>query len=144
MPASHPTDSLEPTKHFIRMHPGERFNTCTHLFGFALAVLGVPLMLTASLPTGNAGKIAGGLVFALSCVALYAASAFFHGSHGQARLWWQRADHCAIYLLIAGSYTPFALVALQGAWGWARMAALPSQSAISIMPNRRARCMSGS
>ena len=86
----------------------------------------------ASLPTGNAGKIAGGLVFALSCVALYAASAFFHGSHGQARLWWQRADHCAIYLLIAGSYTPFALVALQGAWGWARLAAVWSIALLGI------------
>lgn len=89
-------------------------------------------MLTASLPTGNAGKIAGGLVFALSCVALYAASAFFHGSHGQARLWWQRADHCAIYLLIAGSYTPFALVALQGAWVWARLAAVWSIALLGI------------
>ena len=131
MPASHPTDSLEPTKHFIRMHPGERFNTCTHLFGFALAVLGVPLMLTASLPTGNAGKIAGGLVFALSCVALYAASAFFHGSHGQARLWWQRADHCAIYLLIAllgiarelGVASPKPPLALYIGMGWVMVVA---------------------
>lgn len=124
MPTSRPTDLLEPTAHFIRMHRGERFNTCTHLFGFALAVFGIPLVLTASLPTGNLGKIAGGLIFALSCIALYAASTLFHGSHGRAKLWWQRADHCAIYLLIAGSYTPFALVAVQGAWDWARLVAV--------------------
>jgi hemolysin III len=132
MPTSRPTDSLAPTTHSIRMRPGERFNTCTHLFGFALAVLGVPLMLTASLPTGNVGKIVGGLVFALSCVALYAASTFFHGSHGQAKLWWQRADHCAIYLLIAGSYTPFALVAVQGAWDWTLLVAVWSIALLGI------------
>lgn len=131
-PTSRPTDSLEPTKHFIRMRPGERFNTCTHLFGFALAVLGVPLMLTASLPTGNVGKIVGGLVFALCCVALYAASTFFHGLHGQAKLWWQRADHCAIYLLIAGSYTPFALVAMQGAWDWTLLVVVWSIALLGI------------
>ncbi|ADX44579.1 Hly-III family protein [Paracidovorax avenae ATCC 19860] len=108
----------------MEMRPGERFNTCTHLLGFALAVPGVPLMLLVSLPTGDAGKIAGGLVFALSCVALYAASTFFHGAQGRAKSWWRRADHCAIYLLIAGSYTPFALVAARGAWDWAVLGAV--------------------
>ncbi|RYF40160.1 MAG: hemolysin III family protein, partial [Comamonadaceae bacterium] len=58
-------------------------------------------------------------VFALCCVVLYAASTLFHGTQGRAKAWWQRADHCAIYLLIAGSYTPFALVSVPGAWGWA-------------------------
>lgn len=106
------------------MHPGERFNTCTHLLGLVLAILGVPLMLAKTLPGGDAGKIAGALIFALSCVALYTASTLFHGTHGRAKLWWQRADHCAIYLLIAGSYTPFALVTLQGTWGWSLLVAV--------------------
>lgn len=114
------------------MLPGERFNTCTHLFGFVLAIFGVPLILVSSLPSGDARKIAGGLVFALSCVALYAASTFFHSSRGQAKLWWQRADHCAIYLLIAGSYTPFALVAVQGFWVWALLVAVWSAALLGI------------
>jgi len=121
---SHSVDSLASRKHAICMSPGERLNTCTHLFGLVLAILGVPLMLEKTLPGGDAGKIAGALVFALSCVALYAASTLFHMTHGQAKLWWQRADHCAIYLLIAGSYTPFALVTLQGAWGCGLLAAV--------------------
>ncbi|MFZ3118310.1 MAG: hemolysin III family protein [Variovorax sp.] len=100
------------------MYPGERFNTCTHLLGLVLAVLGLPVLLAKTLPGGNAAKIAGALVFALSCVALYAASTLFHSARGEAKLRWQRVDHCAIYLLIAGSYTPFALVTLQGTWGW--------------------------
>jgi len=106
------------------MYAGERFNTCTHLFGLVLAILGVPLMLAKTLPGGDVGKIAGALVFALSCVALYAASTLFHGTRGRARLRWQRIDHCAIYLLIAGSYTPFALVTLQGSFGWAVLVAV--------------------
>ncbi|ABM31347.1 hemolysin III family protein [Paracidovorax citrulli] len=122
---SRPADPLAPIHRCsMGMRPGERFNTCTHLLGFALAIPGVPLMLIVSLPTGDVGKIAGGLVFSLSCVALYAASTFFHSSHGAAKLWWQRADHCAIYLLIAGSYTPFALVAARGAWDWAVLVAV--------------------
>lgn len=108
----------------IRMLPGERLNTCTHLLGLVLSVVGVPLMLAKTLPGGNAAKIAGALIFALSCVALYAASTLFHGTLGRAKLWWQRADHFAIYLLIAGSYTPFALVTLQGNWGWSLLAAV--------------------
>jgi hemolysin III len=99
------------------MHPGERFNTSTHLLGLALATVGVPLMLIKTLPGGDVAKIVGSMVFALSCVALYAASVLFHATAGLAKSRWQRVDHCAIYLLIAGSYTPFALVSLGGVWG---------------------------
>ena len=119
------------------MYPGERFNTCTHLFGLVLAVLGLPMMLAKTLPGGDAAKIAGALVFALSCVALYGASTLFHSARGEAKLRWQRVDHCAIYLLIAGSYTPFALVTLQGAWGWMLLAAVWSIAAFGILRELR-------
>jgi hemolysin III len=100
------------------MHPGERFNTGTHLLGLALAAtVGLPLILIKTLPGGDLAKIVGSVVFALSCVALYAASVLFHATAGEAKSRWQRVDHCAIYLLIAGSYTPFALVSLGGLWG---------------------------
>ncbi len=100
------------------MHPGERFNTGSHLLGLVLAVLALPVMLAKTWPGGDAAKIAGALVFALSCIGLYAASTLFHHARGEAKLRWQRVDHCAIYGLIAGSYTPFALVTLQGFLGW--------------------------
>lgn len=106
------------------MLPGERFNTCTHGLGLALSILGVPIMLAKTVPGGDVWRIAGGLVFSLSCVVLYAASTFFHGTYGAAKLWWQRMDHCAIYLLIAGSYTPFALVAAQDFWDLAPLVAV--------------------
>ena len=106
------------------MPAGERFNTCTHFLGLVLAILGVPFVLSKTLPSGDGGKIGGGLAFTLCCVVLYAASTLFHGTQGRTRLLWQRADHCAIYLLIAGSYTPFALVRVSGAWGWGLLAAV--------------------
>jgi hemolysin III len=114
------------------MHAGERFNTWTHLFGLALAVLGLPVLLAKALPGGDLARIAGALVFALSCVGLYAASTLFHSARGAAKRRWQRLDHCAIYLLIAGSYTPFALVTLQGPWGSLLLAVAWSLAALGI------------
>jgi hemolysin III len=114
------------------MYPGERFNTCTHLFGLVLAVLGLPMLLAKTLPSGNTAKITGALIFALSCIALYAASTLFHSARGKAKLRWQRVDHCAIYLLIAGSYTPFALVTLHGIWGGLLLVAVWSLAACGI------------
>lgn len=114
------------------MSPGERFNTWTHLLGLLLAVAALPLVLAKALPTGDAAKIAGALVFALTCVMLYGASTVYHWARGRSKLWWQKADHCAIFLLIAGSYTPFALVTLHGAWGWGLMLAVWGMAAFGI------------
>jgi hemolysin III len=106
------------------MYPGERLNGYSHLLGLVLALLATVLFLAKTLPTGDAARIAGALVFSLSAVALYAASTLFHSTRGRLKRFWERADHCAIYLLIAGTYTPFALVTLQGAWGWVLMVAV--------------------
>lgn len=104
------------------MDPGERFNTCTHLLGLVLAVLGVPLMLAKTVPGGDAARSIGASAFALSCVALYGASTLFHGTQGRAKARWQRVDHAAIYLLIAGTYTPFALATPQDCGRWLMLA----------------------
>ncbi|RZL96751.1 MAG: hemolysin III family protein [Variovorax sp.] len=114
------------------MHRGERFNSATHAAGLLLALGGAALLLAKALPQGDPARTAGAMVFALSMVALYGASTLFHSTRGAARLFWQRADHCAIYLLIAGTYTPFALVTLQGPWGWALLAAIWSAAGFGI------------
>ena len=119
------------------MYAGERFNTWTHLSGLVLAILGVPLLLAKTLPTGDGGKIAGALVFALCCVALYAASTLFHATCGRSKRRWQRVDHCAIYLLIAGSYTPFALVTLRGGSGWVLLVAAWGTATLGIWRDSR-------
>lgn len=100
------------------MVAGERFNTCTHLLGLVLAVLGGAVLMVRTLPMGDPTRTIAALVFAVSMVALYGASTLFHSSRGRTKLFWERADHCAIYLLIAGTYTPFAMVTLQGFWGY--------------------------
>lgn len=115
-----------------RMHHGERFNGYSHLFGLLLALAGGALLLGKALSQGDAARIAGALVFGGSMVALYAASTLFHSSRGASRLFWQRADHCAIYLLIAGTCTPFALVALQGIGAWLLLGALWSGAIFGI------------
>lgn len=120
------------------MHAGERFNTCTHLLGLVLALLGTAVLMARTLPLGDAIKTIAALVFALSMIALYAASTLFHGSRGRTRLFWQRADHCAIYLLIAGTYTPFALVTLHGLWGGLLLGAIWLGAAIGIRRELRA------
>jgi hemolysin III len=108
----------------IPMYPGERFNGYSHLLGLMLATAGSALLLARTVPGGDPTRTASALVFALSMVTLYAASTLYHSTRGRMRLFWQRIDHCAIYLLIAGSYTPFALVTLQGAWGYVLLAAI--------------------
>ena len=106
------------------MYPGERLNGYSHLLGLVLALLAAPLLLAKTVPTGDPARIAGALVFSLSVVALYAASTLFHSTRGHLKRVWERADHCAIYLLIGGTYTPFALVTLQGLWAWLLLAAI--------------------
>lgn len=99
------------------MYPGERLNGYSHFFGLLLALAATALLLVKTVPTGDPARIAGALVFSLSAVVLYAASTLFHSTRGRLKRVWEQADHCAIYLLIAGTYTPFALVTLQGIWG---------------------------
>ena len=104
------------------MYPGERLNGYSHLLGLLLALPAAAALLLKTVPTGDPARIAGALVFSLSAVALYAASTLFHSTRGRLKRVWERADHCAIYLLIAGSYTPMALVGLRGGWGWSLFA----------------------
>ena len=114
------------------MYHGERFNGYSHLLGLMLAAAGSALLLAKTVPGGDLAKTASAIVFAVSMVTLYAASTLFHSTRGRAKRFWQRVDHCAIYLLIAGSYTPFALVTLQGTWGWALLGSTWSAALVGI------------
>lgn len=91
------------------MYYGQRFNAYSHLAGFVLAVGAGVMLLREIAPRGNHLQLAAAIVFALSVTVLYAASTATHSIRGRTYLFWQRVDHCAVYLLIAGTYTPFAL-----------------------------------
>lgn len=100
------------------MYHGERLNSVTHLLGLALAIVGSVVLVTQAVQSGDVFKIASYSIFGFTMIALYGASTLYHSSRGASKERWAKADHCAIYLLIAGTYTPFTLVTLQGEWGW--------------------------
>jgi hemolysin III len=100
------------------MYQGERLNSWSHLIGAALAISGLILLTTFAASTGDPWKIVSVVVYGSTLVLLYVISTLYHSLQGRAKAVFQRLDHCAIYLLIAGSYTPFALVTLRGPLGW--------------------------
>ena len=100
------------------MYKGERFNSITHLVGALLALGGVSVLVTFAALEGDAHRIVGYSVYGTTLFLLYLFSTLYHSLPGRAKKVFRVLDHQAIYLLIAGTYTPFTLVALGGALGW--------------------------
>ena len=102
----------------------EPVNGLTHAAGGLLAALGLGVLLATAWSAGRIDQLVAFGVFGLSLIALYAASALYHllplSPSGVARL--RRLDHMAIFVLIAGTYTPFCLLALDGGWRWGLLA----------------------
>lgn len=97
----------------------ELANTLTHGAGALLSLIAGVGLIALSAGTGDPWRIVGAAVFSLALVLLYTASAVYHGAPGgPAKFRLEILDHCAIFLLIAGTYTPFTLVSLRGPWGW--------------------------
>lgn len=101
------------------MYYGERFNAVSHLIGSIMAITGTVFLLIKSAHDGDAYRIVSSAIYGASLIFLYGVSTLYHSirSH-RAKHILQKFDHCAIYLLIAGSYTPFTLTTLNGGWGW--------------------------
>jgi hemolysin III len=94
-------------------------NSISHGLGFLLAVASLPILVWQANRLGGATDIVAASVFSVTMMLLYGVSALYHAlPSGTAKQWLQRLDHAAIYLFIAGSYTPFTLGVLNGAWGW--------------------------
>ncbi|MCD1608236.1 PAQR family membrane homeostasis protein TrhA [Stutzerimonas kunmingensis] len=100
------------------MYHGERFNAWTHLVGAVLASLGAIWLLVLAALDGELAKIVSAAIYGLSLILLYSISTLYHSLRGRAKVVMRKLDHLSIYLLIAGSYTPFCLVTLAGPWGW--------------------------
>ena len=100
--------------------PGEEIaNAVSHGLGAVAALALLPLLVWQAARAGSAADVVAAVVFAVSMLMLYAISAVYHAlPAGRAKLWMNRLDHAAIYVLIAGTYTPFTLGVLRGAWGW--------------------------
>lgn len=100
------------------MYHGERFNSISHLVGAALALAGLVVLVVFASLQGDLWKIVSFSIYGASLFLLYTLSTLYHSLRGRAKDIFQKLDHIAIYLLIAGSYTPLTLVTLRGGWGW--------------------------
>ncbi len=98
-------------------------NAVTHGLAAAVALAGASVLITLTALFGDGWQLAGAIVYGISLLLLYLASTLYHAiPHTAAKRRLKVFDHCAIYLLIAGTYTPFALVGLRGPWGWSLLA----------------------
>jgi hemolysin III len=94
-------------------------NAVTHGLGCLLAVAALPILVWQANRVGGAADVVAASIFAATAIVLYGTSMLYHAlPAGAAKRWFNRLDHAAIYLLIAGSYTPFTLGVLSGPWGW--------------------------
>ena len=114
------------------MDYGERLNCATHAVGACLAAAGSAVLITLAARGGNPWKITSFSIYAAMLLALYVTSTLYHGVRGLSKNVWRKMDHCAIYLLIAGTYTPFTLVTLRETLGWWMFGAIWSLALLGI------------
>lgn len=100
------------------MYKGEWFNSISHLVGAVAGLGGLIALVFVAVKSGDPWKIISFSVYGSTLLFLYAASTLYHSTKGKTKEFFQMLDYHGIYLLIAGTYTPFALVTLKGAWGW--------------------------
>ena len=100
--------------------PGEEIaNSVSYGLGLLAAIVGAPVLVFSAVQRGSPAGVVGASVFAFTTVLLYLTSTLYHAlAANKAKRVFQILDHGAIYLLIAGTYTPFTLGVLRGAWGW--------------------------
>ena len=125
-------ESFNPTHHPLTLRE-EIANSISHGLGLLLAIVAVPILVLAALKVGSAHFLIGVSVFGGTMVLLYLASTLYHIlTHEAAKQLFRLFDHAAIFLLIAGTYTPFSLGVLRGPWGWSMLAAVWTLAVIGI------------
>lgn len=112
----------------------ELVNALTHGLGAVASAAGGAVLITLAALWGDVWHVTGTSIFVGSLVLLYTASTLYHAipwAEAKARL--KVFDHCAIYVLIAGTYTPFTLVGLRGPWGWSLLVAVWALAAAGVV-----------
>lgn len=108
-------------------------NSISHGLGLVLAIVAAPILVIAAVRAGNVPFIVGVSVFGGTMVLLYLASTLYHSlTHEAAKNICRLFDHTAIFLLIAGTYTPFSLGVLRGPWGWSMLAVVWTLAIVGI------------
>ena len=128
------------------MYHGERFNAWTHLLGALLALTGAIWLIAITSHSGDALKTLSVSVYGVTLVMLYSISTVYHSVRGRVKRVLRKLDHLSIYLLIAGSYTPFCLISLRGTWGWSLFGIIWTLAAVGMLqeikPRSEARILS--
>jgi hemolysin III len=97
----------------------ELANSLIHGAGMAMTLVAGPVLVVAAVETGDVWRIVAAAIYATTLLLLFSSSMMYHALRApRAKAVFQRIDHAAIYLLIAGTYTPFTLITLRGVWGW--------------------------
>lgn len=131
-PVRMPGSGSEPRFPLVVVH-GEIFNSLTHLIGSVFALVGLVGLLGVAVRTGDPWKIASFTVYGVTLLELYLVSTLYHAVRGPAKRVLRRLDHSSIYVGIAGTYTPFALVSLRGHGGYPLLAAVWALAAVGIL-----------
>lgn len=128
------------------MYHGEKFNALTHLGAAALVLPGAIVLVVLSALGGDPWKVASVSVYGVALVLLFTFSALYHSLRGRAKNVLRKLDHQGIYLLIAGSYTPFCMVTLRGPRGWSLLGVVWGLAALGslqeLWPRSEARILS--
>src|SRR5690554_6628427 len=112
----------------------EWINSATHGLGAILSIIGTVALIIGANQSGDAWKLVSFSVFGASLILLYMASALYHGARSPTlKTTFKTLDHCAIFLLIAGTYTPFLLVNMRGATGWTLFAIIWSLALTGVV-----------
>jgi hemolysin III len=115
------------------MYRGERFNGYSHLAGAILALAGAIALVVMASVKADPWRIVSFAVYGATLVLLYLISTIYHSTRGRTKDVFRKLDHCSIYLLIAGTYTPFTLVTLNGPWGWSLFGAIWGLAILGIV-----------
>ena len=114
----------------------EIVNAISHGIGALFGIVALVLCLLASIPTGDFLTIFSSCVYGSTLIVLYTMSTIYHALKvNRAKCVFRVIDHCSIFLLIAGTYTPYALIALQGTWGWIIFAVIWAAAIVGIVCN---------
>lgn len=115
------------------MYKGEWFNSITHLIGAVFSLIGLILLVFLAINQGDFWKIVSFSIYGTTLVLLYTFSSLYHSLQGKLKEIFCQLDHLSIYLLIAGTYTPFTLITLRGHWGWSIFAVIWGLAILGIV-----------
>ena len=115
------------------MYKGERFNTYTHIVGSIGSAIGLAILIYIAVQKGGFWRITSFTIYGVTLLTLFTCSTLYHSFRGRWKIIFRKLDHISIYLLIAGTYTPFTLITLRGDIGWTLFGIVWGLAAIGII-----------